>query len=328
MLVVLAHAMCTESLPFKTIYAFHMPLFFIMSGYCFKQKYLSDFKTYFLRRIKGIYLPFVLYSLIFLSFHNVFVNWHLYGTSQGVYNWRDFLWIFSRITTRMSHNEQLLCVFWFLKELFWGSLIFYAALRFFKNKKIFVVVALLTISFVFRIFSLRIPYFSISFISFYAASFIAAGYWLKDYTLKSCNWWCVLICALIVALEVHFWGTSTMNVTTCSMIPYFLSGISGTMIIFSASSFICSLGKAKFFLVEYVGSHTLSIMALHLLSYKLISLLIICLYNLPLDELEAFPVLEDYNRSTWVLVYTFSGLFVPLLCQWFYSKIMNRFFKQ
>lgn len=25
---------------------FHMPLFFIMSGFCFKEKYLDDFKTF------------------------------------------------------------------------------------------------------------------------------------------------------------------------------------------------------------------------------------------------------------------------------------------
>lgn len=306
-----------------------MPLFFIMSGYCFKQKYLSDFKTYLLRRIKGIYLPFVLYSLIFLSVHNVFVNWHLYDTDQGVYGWTDFLWVFSRITTRMSHNEQLLCVFWFLKELFWGSFIFYVALRLLKNKKIIVIIVLLAISFVSRFFSLRIPYFSVSFVSFYAASFIAAGYWLNDFTQKLCNWWCVFICAIIVALEVYIWGTSTMNVTIFSMIPYFLSGIAGTMITFSAAKLVCSLraGRTRFILMEYIGSHTLSIMALHLLAFKLVSLLIICIYKLPIAELVSFPVLQEYSRSAWVFVYTFSGVFIPLLCHWGCLGIMNRILK-
>lgn len=65
-LVVLAHAMPTDHILFEIIYVFHMPLFFIMSGYCFKEKYLSDAKTFVIRKIKGIYVPFVLFSLPFL----------------------------------------------------------------------------------------------------------------------------------------------------------------------------------------------------------------------------------------------------------------------
>lgn len=35
---------------------FHMPLFFLCSGYCFKDKYLNTPKTFALRRIKGIWV--------------------------------------------------------------------------------------------------------------------------------------------------------------------------------------------------------------------------------------------------------------------------------
>lgn len=53
---------------------FHMPLFFFMSGYCFKEAYLNDFKNYAIKRIKGSYLPFIKWGLLFLLLHNVFYN--------------------------------------------------------------------------------------------------------------------------------------------------------------------------------------------------------------------------------------------------------------
>ena len=48
------------------IYMFHMPLFFIASGYCFKEKYLSAPRKYIYNKVKGIYWPYVKWSLLFL----------------------------------------------------------------------------------------------------------------------------------------------------------------------------------------------------------------------------------------------------------------------
>jgi len=67
--VVMAHAMNPEWLTWKVIYTFHMPLFFLLSGYCFKEKYLDDAKAFVVRKIKGIYVPIVIYSLVFLALH-------------------------------------------------------------------------------------------------------------------------------------------------------------------------------------------------------------------------------------------------------------------
>ena len=48
------------------IYMFHMPLFFFISGYCFKESYLEDFRSYARKRIGKIYVPFVKWGLICL----------------------------------------------------------------------------------------------------------------------------------------------------------------------------------------------------------------------------------------------------------------------
>lgn len=320
-LVVLAHAMNSESIVFKTIYAFHMPLFFIMSGYCFKTKYLNDFKTFFKRRITGIYLPFVLFSLPFLLLHNLFVGCNIYSEAQGIYDWKEILWVISRITTRMSHNEQLLCVFWFLKELFWGSLIFYGMLKLTKNKKLLTALILVILTFCTRFYNFRVPYFTITFVSFYASAFISLGYILKEYESKLSKWWTVLLSVSAIAFEVYMWGTSTMNVTMVSLIPYLLSGCAGTFLILKLSEWLSNLFGNRLRLLEYIGNHSLSIMALHFLSFKIVSLLIIWLYQLPVTSLAEFPVIEDYNWSLWVFVYTIIGVVLPLTCYLLFDKI-------
>ena len=51
---------------FRFIYIFHMPLFFFVSGYCFREAHLKDFRTYAGKRIKRLYIPFIKYALLFL----------------------------------------------------------------------------------------------------------------------------------------------------------------------------------------------------------------------------------------------------------------------
>lgn len=55
-LMVLGHVVSSDTYTIKVIFAFHMPLFFVMSGYCFKEKYLNDAKQFVVRKFKGIWL--------------------------------------------------------------------------------------------------------------------------------------------------------------------------------------------------------------------------------------------------------------------------------
>ena len=124
------------------IYQFHMPLFFFLSGYCLKDKYLNDFKTFSIRRVKGIYIPFIKYSLLFLLLHNIFFNLNIYNDVYGyngnvsqLYTLNEITRRVVKITTSMSHEEQLLGGFWFLRVLFCTSFIGYAFFKFLKSNK-------------------------------------------------------------------------------------------------------------------------------------------------------------------------------------------------
>ena len=82
MLMVLAHTWFMD-MGNKWINMFHMPLFFFMAGYCFEDKYLTDFKSFAIKRVTGLYKPFVKWSLVFLVLHNVFFYLNIYNCDYG-----------------------------------------------------------------------------------------------------------------------------------------------------------------------------------------------------------------------------------------------------
>ena len=114
--MVVGHSGCPTYLR-DFIYMFHMPCFFFISGWLLNDEYLQDLKRGLYRKIKGTYIPYVKWMLIFLLFHNVFASIHIYENS---YSWQTFMVGILRAFT-MTGREPLLGGFWFLVSLFWAS---------------------------------------------------------------------------------------------------------------------------------------------------------------------------------------------------------------
>ena len=120
---------------------FHMPLFFFMSGYCFKETYLNDVWSFTKKRIKGAYWPYVKWSLLFLLLHNVFFALNIYngeygfrGTVSELYTINDYLQHILWIVTSLNGHEQLLGGFWFLHTYFFAAFISFATIWIFRRK--------------------------------------------------------------------------------------------------------------------------------------------------------------------------------------------------
>ena len=110
-----------------------MPLFFIAAGYFFSRKYLSDPWTFISRRVKGLYVPFVTWAVIFLLLHNLWFRIGLlnevYGNATGgvthPYTEGDFWYRLVCIFTNMSgYDEFMAGAFWFFRGLLLASVLF------------------------------------------------------------------------------------------------------------------------------------------------------------------------------------------------------------
>lgn len=274
-LMVTAHARCGIWWQ-HYINMFHMPLFLFMSGYCFKETYLADSKGFVAKRIKGVWWAFVKWQLIFLLLHNVFFALNIYNGEYGFrgevsheYGVGETLKNAFYIITTMSHGEQLLGGFWFLKSLFVGSLFFYFAtkLAIYYREKIkfsidfFVGGMLLVVTLMFGFIGREIPFLGIGAREFMAGFFIWSGYMYAKYGVKiDKHWWLIVAAALLVAVGTEFWQCSMLSLKFGLIVPYVITALLGSLMVFGISGYISTRDNWLRRILIFVGDNTLDIL--------------------------------------------------------------------
>ena len=119
LMVVWAHILLT-GWTHKMIYAFHMPLFFLVSGMLFKKEKYNSFGTFFMRRAKRLIVPYVIYSV---------VTWAIWAAFRYVRHDEVDSYIMPLLQTFIAqgsgafftHNSAL----WFVPCLFLVELLYY-----------------------------------------------------------------------------------------------------------------------------------------------------------------------------------------------------------
>ena len=325
-LMVVGHSGCPTVIS-KFIYLFHMPLFFVCSGYFFKD--ISDHKlllSFYKKRMKGLYLPYLKWSLLFLLLHNTFRYLHI--TESVIYQKEEYVWQFMKMIA-MTDYELLIRPFWFIKELLFTSII------------------VATISFLSSHHSIKDrpePYFVIAFVSSIISKFVPpipiigdcsvlclsilyyfTGIILYKYRhLIPQSYTTILLSFIIVLIgSASFIGTIDMRFTNIyNQTPYYLLSITGIIMILCISQKLEATKNVS--ILYYIGNHTMPILALNLLALKLGSLLKIWIYGLPIKQLASFTVIYEYNSWFW-LIYTIIGVTIPLIIHFIYLRIANSY---
>lgn len=337
LLMVMVHAGCPQFLH-DFVLMFHMPLFFIASGYCFKDKYLHDNRTFIIKRIKGLYIPFIKWSLIFLALHNVFFYLNIYNDSYGfhgevsyLYGWQDFVKNAAHIITRMTDNAQLLGGYWFLREMFFGTILSLFLMKYVHSVQ-WCLVVMLGLSIVSSQFNLHIPYFGIGTLTFLSAAFFIAGrvahQYFSDENVKNINNWggTSILLVGIVGLGSLLMPTNMLKYSTWQILPYFVFAVSGTWLFFNISSILVNRTSCWKKLMVFVGDNTMTILTWHFLCFKLVSLMIIVIYRLPIEKLAEFPVIEEYSNYYWIL-YFIIGSGLSLIVKFCLSRVKVQILK-
>ena len=304
------------------IYMFHMPLFFFLSGYCFRNSHLADFKNYAKKRISRIYVPFVKWGLIFLLLHNIFFHLNIYNDIYGfegevsqLYGLSDHLKKVFLIFFCLSGNEQLLGGYWFLHTLFFASSIFYGFLKL----NIPIVGGVISL-----LLSVLLYYKGIPIVNIYcgakellAVSCMMAGYMYKTYSVdkfvdKYCTY-VILVCALLLILGSVYWPGEMLDMKWTHTIPFLISAIAGSIIVLKLSKYLVETSRYLSDFITKIGNMALEILTWHLLCFKIVSLIIIAYYGLPIEHLAEFPVMSPYNVQAWWIIYFMIGVIVPVL---------------
>lgn len=323
-LMVVGHSGCPIVVG-RFIYLFHMPLFFVCSGYFFKKiTNLNSLNSYYLRKIKGLYFPYLKWSFLFLFLHNIFKQLHI--TDGDYYQLSNYIRQFCKIFV-MTDYELLIRPFWFIKELLMAS--FFVALlslirvKYFPRIGIFLPL-LITIAVALASHYIpKIPIIGDCSLLFLSIAYIYSGMLLHKFKNSIpfnthtliITFLIVLIGSLLLSKAIDMRYSTVKN-----MIPYYLISISGVIMVLSISKL---LDKSSYkSILYYIGNHTMPILALNLLALKLGNLIKIWIYDLPMDYLSAHTVIYDYNTFFWPL-YTLIGVSVPLLAYILY----NRFFQ-
>ena len=313
-LMVYGHSGCSEVMH-NFIYAFHMPLFFFLSGYCFKTKYTQEPFTFVKNKMIGIWWPYVKWVSIFVILHNFFIKIGVFyegfvfrNSTMNYYSIRD-IFIHLVNTLRFCHGELLLAGFWFLFTLFMASIMFIILIKYIHNN-----ILIITFSFLamitFNYFDYTLPLFHIGDKEFQALFFISIGYAFKNvaiinrYFINLGNNFLYIICLFIsVFIGSQYYPSEMISLKFNTIIQYTIIAVIGSMFIYSFAS---RIAKNKYCskLLTFVGDNTLTILVWHFSMFKVVSLILILLYGKDISELSCFPTISSLSLNGWNIVYT------------------------
>ena len=323
--MVIGHSGCPTYIC-RFIYLFHMPLFFVCSGFFFKDIIDGSLLVgFFKKRIKRLYLPYLKWSILFLLLHNIFCRLNI--THDQIYQSDDYIKQFIKLII-MTDYELLIRPFWFIKELLFASIIVAIISlfrsRFFPKISTESLLILSVVSSIMAKYATIIPLIGDCSVLLSSLSYYYLGILFHKYQDRIPMNYLVLLLLFIIVLITSFIfpGYIDMRYTTAyNTILYFLISLLGIQMIFCISQLINI--KYNCSILYYIGNHTMPILALNLLALKLGNLIKIWLYNIPMDKLSSHTVIYEHNTFFW-LIYTTIGVSIPLLAYFLYSRLFPR----
>lgn len=275
LLMVLGHTSIPSVLS-NFIWAFHMPLFFIASGWTTNWE-KTDFIGFTKSKIRTLLVPFFVYSLVVLWMQ----------IPQG---WDDFNhWI------RNGWGSYAL---WFIPVLFLASLL--AKLIYgIKNRYLLLGCAFMFagISGILSFYKLHLPW-TLSSVPF-ATFLIVVGTELKRFSsiIVDSKLWYILILFFVTAGISNFWRLDLCFNSILPFLPLTIGAIAGTLMIFMVSSWIDKHLKYVSIMLQKVGNETYLIVAFSqiiiILLNEYFSLNVVLKYAILLLTLVALKYIKD-----------------------------------
>ncbi len=334
----------TNSYGMSFIYSFHMPLFFVLSGYLTKLNVPDGQALKFAvgevkKKLKGLYLPWLKYNLLFILLHNALFRLYVYNVDYDYSNQfvtpfgaRDYLVHIVKTVLMLDKPELMVVGYWFLQVLFLSFLLLYAMRLIVKRPWIMLV--LFVVLYVFALVLKGYVDFKWIFIKIIAADiYLVTGILIREYWEKIIKWFTpvfTLVCFGLLLLYNIFCPHMTMDFLNINEFPtYFVVSMIGSMGALSLSCQIARADRAKWLsnTFSYIGERTLKILTWHFTGFKVVTLLLVQMMGIGITHLGEFPVLEglDYH---WILLYAMVGVGLPLLFDYGANNVKERLYEK
>ena len=342
LLVVYAH-----TLPFcrDFIHVLAIPLFLLVSGYCWHAKINTweDFGHFTLKRLKALYVPFVLYNGAYVLLGGVFLKLGFYTRDPALFeiarDWPipqslydlhgigDYVRKFLKILV-MQDTTKIGTATWFLIILLAISLtqgLFeLLSSRLKLSGKLWIPLAdLLLMAALSQIYIVRdhnqayLKCFFCCYYSFLIGIFLQRIHWKNFY-----SWWMGVL-AFGGVLLVSFFYHYELSAAIISEVPvYLFSCVCAWVLAKSLANGITRIRRLSDCL-SWIGRHTIPVMCMHVLFFKLAALLYIRLNDLPRVYLAAWHTILDTSQY-WKILFTVIGAGCSILTAWIWYRLRDR----
>lgn len=328
-LIVWGHAM----LPIYISGYFFVPIFFFASGYVYKTR---DLKSLVIKLVKSLYIPFVIGNVIAIILHQVLYIFGVYNTSYSLSSLIKSLFkimLFDCVDTLAAPT-------WFIPALFLMQIAFTLLLYFvkkvFKDEK-FVFIGILIMLFIGMFFRNSLNKFiwgnsAILMQLFVCSTFFYIGWISKQYKkmfyVPKSNIYKIAIlssCILLLFVSNRYFGL----ITSCREGIYshgvfnIIAAFIGIYLCLILSNLLADNTRIIKGIIGYIGKHTLYIMIYHIISFQLISIIQVKLFNYLPDQLSLHW--QNVNlTSFWSVIAFCVGIVIPILINFLVKHIKSK----
>lgn len=293
-----------------TPYSFQLALFFFISGYLFKDKYLDDVQTFIKRRVKTLLVPYFLYNFFYLGITVLICK--LTGKFWGMpLSLKNFF-----ITPFLNgHQFDLSCPLWFVTQLFMTMIVFLFLFRTFKSikdNKFFhlILFTLIGVSAIPLSKFVKVdPFILVIIRTMFSLFFVYLGYYYRNYIEDKINIFSLKWTGAIIALQSVLWlfnrdfepehgiGLSYVLVWARfdqQLIVPVITAITGIWASLLVVKIFYPYVKDSIFL-KHMGETTYHIMANHLLVMYVITAVFLKINGIPITERANHDIYWIYN---------------------------------
>ena len=258
LLMVVGHCYCQENIILKLICAFHMPFFFIVTGYLTKENHTKIGGLLSKNSLIKTWIPYLGYSMLY-----GLLLYSIRSISSGCLEWNPLFQDLVKIVTL-----QGLSALWFIPCNFFARLIVVVINKYFSKAGFFLSAAIMLLG-----LCLDMPDTLTVFRRMLVSiGFVATGYygheWIAEST-KSGGVFCLCTISFlftgIVNSSVSMFANSYGNI-----LLYYISSIAGTLMTFYAATRLSEIKNELYRILQYLGQNTLIILGTHMLIVEII----------------------------------------------------------